>query len=360
MNQVVSEAGLESLQYAHSTCSLSKRPVALIYRLKLGFCQQISLAESRRMHPAQASTIFYSRNSRPSPIKRQGKSTLRTGVGATVLSGILFGTTVPTIKLGLGLLPPDLFVALRFSLSSVIVLLFLRRKGWIDWNLLKTRPIWFVGFFNAFGYVLQFQGQRFTTSSDAALIIGTAALMIPVLSWASGSEKIGTKKSLGVLSGFLGASLVVTRGQTVSLGQGQFLGDVLILGTAVTIALVFIYSKDLVAQKGGRTVTGGMILSTSVLLVFAIPIDEGSSINLSLEAVFYVAFLAVVATIGAYYFLMKGLETVSATVSSIILPIEVIVAVGLSVIIFRDPFDIYSGTGALLIVAGVLLVSSSA
>ena len=263
------------------------------------------------------------------------------------------------IKLGLGFLPPDLFVALRFTLASSIVLLLLRRKGWVDWTLLRARPVWIVGFVNAFGYVLQFQGQKFTTSSDAALIIGTAALMIPVLSWARGNEKIAAKKSLGVLSGFLGASLVVTRGQSVSLGRAQFLGDVLILGTAVTIALVFIYSKDLVVQKGGRAVTGGMILITSLLLVLAIPLDQSASINLSWEAVFYIAVLAVVATVGAYYFLTKGLETVSPTVSSIVLPIEVIVAVVLSVIIFRDPFNLFSETGAVLIVAGVLLVSSS-
>jgi drug/metabolite transporter (DMT)-like permease len=292
------------------------------------------------------------------PIQRRGKSAPRTGILATVLSGILFGTSVPIIKLGLGLLPADLFAALRFLLASVLVLSFLRRKGWVDWTLLRARPIWIVGFVNALGYVLQFQGQRFTTSSDAALIISTAALMIPVLSWARGNEKIAVKKGVGVLSGFLGASLVVTRGQVVSLGQAQFLGDVLILATAVTIALVFIYSKDLVVQKGGRAITGGMILITSVLLVLAIPLDQGASVNLGLEAVFYVAFLAVVATLGAYYFLMKGLETVSPTVSSVILPIEVIVAVALSVIIFNDPFNIYSGTGALLIVAGVLLVSS--
>jgi drug/metabolite transporter (DMT)-like permease len=266
---------------------------------------------------------------------------------------------VPIIKLGLGVLPADLFVALRFSLASALVLLFLHRKGWVDRALLRTRPIWVVGFVNALGYVLQFQGQRFTTSSDAALIIGTAALMIPVLSWARGSEVIGAKKCLGVLSGFLGASMVVTRGQVVSLGQAQFLGDVLILGTAVTIALVFIYSKDLVVQKGGRAVTGGMILITSVLLVLAIPLDQGASVNLGWEAAFYTVFLAVVATVGAYYFLMRGLETVSSTVSSIILPIEVIVAVALSVLIFNDPFNIYSGTGAVLIVAGVMLVSSS-
>jgi len=278
---------------------------------------------------------------------------------ATVLSGILFGTSVPIIKLGLGLLPADLFAALRFSLASALVLLFLRRKGWVDLTLLRARPIWVVAFVNAFGYVLQFQGQRFTTSSDAALIISTAALMIPVLSWARGIEKISGKKGLGVLSGFLGASLVVTRGQIVSLGQTQFLGDILILATAVTIAVVFICSKGLVEQKGGRSVTGGMILITSVLLVLAIPLDQGGSVSPSSEAVFYVAFLAVFATLGAYYFLMKGLETVSPTVSSIILPIEVIVAVLLSVIIFNDPFNVYSGTGAVLIVAGVLLVSSS-
>ena len=276
-----------------------------------------------------------------------------------MFSGILFGTSVPVIKLGLALLPPDLFAALRFSLASVLVLLLLRRKGWVGWSLLRSRPIWIVGFVNAFGYVLQFQGQKFTTSSDAALIISTAALMIPVLSWIRGSETIAAKKGLGVLSGFLGASLVVTRGQAVSLGQAQFLGDLLILGTAVTIALVFIYSKDLVIQKGGRAVTGGMILVTSLLLVLAIPLDQSTSVNLSWESVFYVVFLSVVATIGAYYFLMKGLETVSPTVSSIVLPIEVIVAVALSVIIFGDPFNLYSGTGAVLILIGVLLVSSS-
>jgi len=75
---------------------------------------------------------------------------------------------------------------------------------------------------------------------------------------------------------------------------------------------------------------------------------------------FYVVFLAVFATVGAYYFFMKGLESVSPTISSIILPIEVVVAVTLSVIIFGDPFNFYSGTGAFLIIAGVVLVSSAA
>ncbi len=275
------------------------------------------------------------------------------------MAGILFGTTVPLIKLGLGVLPPDLFVALRFSIASGLILVLLR-KEWVDKNLLRNKLMWIVGFVNAFGYVLQFQGQKFTTSSDAALIIGTAALMIPILSWARKSEKISGRKGLGVVIGFLGASLVVTRGEAVSLGQQEFLGDLLILATAVTIALIFVYSKDLVVQNGGRQVTGGMILISAFLLWFAVPLDFGSTIQFGWDAVFYVTFLGVVATLGAYYFLMKGLETISATVASVILPIEVVVAVILSVIIFNDPFNMFSATGAVLIVTGVGLVSSAA
>src|SRR5260370_42478769 len=102
--------------------------------------------------------------------------------------------------------------------------------------------------------------------------------MIPVLSWVRGSETIAAKKGLGVLSGFLGASLVVTRGQFVSLGQTQFLGDVLILGTAVTIAVGFFYSKKPTAQKRGRAGPGGKISLPKFFFVLPVPLDPSSSL----------------------------------------------------------------------------------
>ncbi len=281
------------------------------------------------------------------------------GLAATMLAGLLFGTSVPVIKLGLNFIPPDTFVTLRFSFASTLIVLVLQGRGWVQWSLFRSRQIWIVGFINALGYVLQFQGQLVTSSSNAALIISTAALMIPVLSLIYVHEKVGMRKLAGVLSGFIGIVLLVTRGQAVNLGSSEVLGDFLILGTAVTIALVFVLSKDLVESKGGRAVTGGIILVTTVLLLPTIPFDQSLSINLAPVAWLYVLFLAVFATVGAYYFFMKGLESVSPTVSSIILPIEVVVAVTLSVIIFGDPFNIYSGMGACLIIAGVVLVSTA-
>jgi len=284
----------------------------------------------------------------------------RRGLAATILAGLLFGTSVPVIKLGLNFIPPNTFVTLRFSFASALIILLLRGRGWVQRDLFRSRQIWIIGFINSLGYVTQFQGQLITSSSNAALIISTAALMIPVLSLFYVQEKMGMRKGAGVLSGFIGIVVLVTRGQTVNLGSSEALGDFLILGTAVTIALVFVLSKDLVEKKGGRPVTGGIILVTATLLLPTVGFDFSTSINLAPVALFYVVFLAVFATVGAYYFFMKGLESVSPTVSSIILPIEVMVAVALSVIIFGDPFNLYSGTGAFMIIAGVVLVSTAA
>src|SRR6266550_6720581 len=215
----------------------------------------------------------------------------RRGLAATMLAGLLFGTSVPVIKLGLNFVPPDTFVTLRFAFASALIVLLLRGHGWVQWSLLRSRQIWIIGFINALGYVLQFQGQLITSSSNAALIISTAALMIPVLSLVYVHEKMGMRKMSGVLLGFIGIVLLVTRGQAVSLGSSEVLGDFLILGTAVTIALVFILSKDLVEKKGGRPVTGGIILVTAMLLLPTVPFDLRTSISLALIALFYVAFL---------------------------------------------------------------------
>ena len=285
----------------------------------------------------------------------------RIGLLATILSGILFGTSVSVIKLGLdrAQIPPILFAALRFLVASALVAVFLRKQGWVSGPLLKSKPMWVIGILNMVGYLLQFEGQVLTTASDAALIIGAAALMIPVASWLKGTEKLVWRRTLGVVLGFVGTALVVTRGEPLVLGTSQVLGDVLILGTAVTIALIFVLSKDLVVKKGSRAVTGGIILTTGALLVPFVPLDMSGPVSLGPDAWFYILFLAVLSTVGAYFFFAKGLETVSPTVSSIILPIEVVVSVGLSVLIFRDPFNLFSGSGAILIIIGVLLVSRS-
>lgn len=283
------------------------------------------------------------------------------GLLATLVAGILFGLAIPLIKLGLDRnIPPLPFAALRFGVASLIILGLLRHRGWLDRSLLSSKQMWSVGLMNAVGYILQFQGQLLTTGSDAALIIGTAALMIPLMSWLKRKEPFRPLKALGVLAGFSGVALLVL-GQpsqsSNSTGQSHLIGDVLLGLTAITIALVFIYSKSLAVERGDRAVTGGMILTTGVLLLPFAPLGQNMQVLSDVGSWLIIIFLAVFGTMGAYYFFSRGLERVSPVVSSMILPVEVIVSVILSVILFSESFTILSGVGAVLIVAGVALVS---
>src|SRR5437667_11789216 len=105
----------------------------------------------------------------------------RRGLAATMLAGLLFGTSVPVIKLGLSFVPPNTFVTLRFLFASALIVFLLQGRGWVQRDLFRSREIWIIGFINAFGYVLQFQGQLITSSSNTALIISNSTLMISVL-----------------------------------------------------------------------------------------------------------------------------------------------------------------------------------
>src|SRR5207237_9221367 len=106
----------------------------------------------------------------------------RRGLAATMLAGLLFGTSVPVIKLGLSFVPPNTFVTLRFLFASALIVFLLQGRGWVERDLFRSRKSWIIGFINAFGYVLQFQGQRITASSNGALTSSTSAGRIHGLS----------------------------------------------------------------------------------------------------------------------------------------------------------------------------------
>src|SRR3972149_3014322 len=99
----------------------------------------------------------------------------RTGLIATILSGIMFGTSIPAIKLGLdqAQIPPILFATLRFLVASALVVLLLRKQGWIDGPLLKSRPMWVIGRGNAVRRHADSRGRPPPRGSGAALVIGS-------------------------------------------------------------------------------------------------------------------------------------------------------------------------------------------
>src|SRR5215831_3237069 len=262
MNQVVSRTCLGSLHQAHSTLASERRSISEEYirpridKFSSIICRQNS--QERTWNILNGIGINSERS-----IRADSQMVNRdSGLLATLTAGVLFGLAIPMIKFGLDRnIPPLSFAALRFELASLFVLMLLRNRGWVVRSLILSRQVWLVGLLNAVWYLLQFEGQLFTTGSEAALIIGTAALMIPLMSWLKRQEPFRATKALGVVVGFAGVALLVL-GQpsqaSIENGQHHLFGDALLAATAVTIALVFIFTKSLAVKHGDRGVTGGM------------------------------------------------------------------------------------------------------
>src|SRR5713226_4731862 len=223
--------------------------------------EKINLAYTPQIHIAKSSR----------PV-RLGLSQ-RTGVIATIIGGVLFGTSVPIIKLVLRSIPPDIFLTARFAIAIATILVLPSQRQWIHIELLRSRPMWIIAVINAIGYVLQFHGQLLTTSSNAALIISTAALMVPIIASVYHAEKLTLRKVIGVVTGFIGTTLVITRGTSFNVAGSELVGDLMILGTAVTIALIFTLSKPLTLTHGGRPIEGGIVLMTFLLLTPTVLLD---------------------------------------------------------------------------------------
>jgi drug/metabolite transporter (DMT)-like permease len=70
-----------------------------------------------------------------------------------------------------------------------------------------------------------------------------------------------------------------------------------------------------------------------------------------------VAWTAVVCWVIPYYLWLEGLKHLSASVSTVLLLSEIVVAVILSIVVLQEPMTVFSTIGAFLIVIAIALVS---
>src|SRR6516162_88805 len=102
----------------------------------------------------------------------------RHAVAALIAAGLLWGTTVPMSKLALQWLPPGWLTVVRFGVAAVILLAVLgpRVRAAFSPALLASGAVGYGG-----TVLLQNAGITRTSVSHAALLIGTAPIMVAII-----------------------------------------------------------------------------------------------------------------------------------------------------------------------------------
>ncbi len=279
----------------------------------------------------------------------------------TIISAFFWGTSFVAIKWGLGFIDAYWFALLRLIVASAGSLLVLIATKGFDFSFFQERAVWLIGVLNGFGFILQYVGLLFTTAGRTSLLVNVNVVFVAILSWMVFGEHFGKRKNLGVIFGILGVILLTTNGEFGTVRGSQFLGDVIEFGSGLAWSLVPILWKGLLS-RGNKSVipltTGVLLITTATILPFTLVVGGQLPSEWRPELLLLIVYTGILCTTVPVLLSVGALRLLTATVSSIILLLEIVVAVTLSFLLLGEFFTLYSGLGGVLILASIAAVMS--
>ena len=189
-------------------------------------------------------------------------------------SDILIAITVPVVW-GIGLVfakpavdqfPPILLMALRFTVTSLMLVWFVRIPwGALRWLFLAA----LVG--STLQYGLTFNGLRLLDASTTALIVQAEAPFLALIAAIFLGERLGLKRILGMATAFVGIYLISGEPRI----QGQEVGVALVLGGAFTWALGQTMVRQLGEIGGPTAIAWISIFAAPQLFAASALVEEG-------------------------------------------------------------------------------------
>lgn len=185
-----------------------------------------------------------------------------TWIGFTAVG--LWATLALLTKLS-GSIPPFQLTAMSFAIAFLIGLGLWLKQGGNIWRHLKLPlPVWMIGIFGLFGYhFFYFIALSSAPAVEASLIAYLWPLLIVLFSAFLPHEKLRWFHIAGGLMGFVGAGLLVTKGQALSFNADYSLGYL-----AALICAVIWSSYSVLSRRFGAIPTnavGGFCGVTAIL-----------------------------------------------------------------------------------------------
>lgn len=293
----------------------------------------------------------------------------RVVVAIALLCCLLWGSAVPAVKIGygmLGILPADtpsllLFAGLRFSLAGLLLLAYTAATGK---PLVPSRrrlgELALLGLIlTAAQYLFYYVGLAHTTGTKVSIITSTSTFFSVLLAhWLYRNDKLTGRRILGCLVGFAGVV-------TVNLSAAGFdlrltlLGEGFIIIAALMFSLGAIYGKRLSADMEPATMTGWQLLLGGLMLTVAGFTGGGHFTGFGWEASLLLVYLAALsaAAFALWSVLMKHNPVGAVAIFNCAIPIFGVLLSGL---FLGESILEWKNLAALVLVsAGIWLVTGT-
>lgn len=277
---------------------------------------------------------------------------------------LIFGTTFLAIKIGIDAgAPPFLFAGTRFFFAGLIVLAAVKAaKGDIGLKPGMRKDVALVGIFmTAIMFGCLYWGERYISSSVAALLAATTPMMIAVVEWFQGVRDNARIKGAGLLLSFAGVAIAVLPALGIDVTKEAVLAVVVILAAEVGCVFGTMKSKKILAAgvtpfvlNGWQMVIGGLLLI--LLSVAAEPAVAGVNYEVAFSWI-YLVILGSLAGHGSYYWLVRRAGPLLPSTWTYISPV---IAQFVGYYFLAEYVSVYSFIGLGLVLGGVYVVSKAA
>lgn len=220
------------------------------------------------------------------------------------LNSLLSGAVGAITKIGLLKIPPLSFAFLRFLLASISLMpfIFLSKRN-VFKNLIALTPLSLLATANIVLFIL---GIKTTTATIGGMLYGGVPLLTGLMARFFASERLSAKKTLGIIVGFIGVSILVLlpvleQGKEFS---GDLKGNILIGIGVVCWSFYMVFSQKAQKKHSPFILTSIFILVTAIVLfpffLLELRTNYGWWNNVDLAGMTSIIYVALFATIGSY------------------------------------------------------------
>ena len=277
------------------------------------------------------------------------------GLGAAAIWGGMYVVS----KVVLEIIPPFSLVALRLILGAISLAIVLWLRGFPKISrrqIVKVLGVGFVGY--GISLSLQFLGTKLSTAANGSLVTSATPAFVVLFAWILLRERITLQRLIALFVAMLGVIAVIDP-RSAQLNPDLFLGNLLLIGAAVTWALYSVLVRkvtqntdvllfSLIAFIGGLPVT----LPASARELSTVGVGE-----ISLGVVAGVLFLGVISTALAMVLWNTAFAYVDANLASLTFFAQPVVGTLLGWLFLKERITPLFLLGGLLIGIGLVISS---
>ena len=272
-----------------------------------------------------------------------------------LLITFFWGVTFPLIKVSLEYISPLPFLALRFSVSTIIILPFVIRNRQFRDRKAMMYGFW-AGFYLMLGYVFQTIGLLYTSAGASGLITGLYVVILPLISIVYLKTRVSRIIIISSITAFTGLIIMSTGAFSGALG---WFGDILTMMCAFSYAANLAYLSKRAAEFDSYVFSFYQLLMVAVFSALAIPFIPGERFVLNTYVIFTILFTAIFAGVLAIFVTTKAMIYVEPSVAGIIFVGEPIFAALTSVWLIDEHLSLYTIIGGTIMVIAIFIVTLS-